>query len=66
MIPIRAKERTPCGAKCRDGHACKNTRIYMNGRCKNHGGLSTGAKTPKGKAKSLKNLLLSSRRKGTP
>lgn len=47
-----------CGAKCRDGHACKAKAIVnpktdkpINGRCKNHGGKSTGAKTEEGKAR---------------
>ncbi len=52
-------ERPQCGAKCRDGHACKapamldlKYRCYVrNGRCRNHGGLSTGARTPEGKAR---------------
>jgi len=45
-----------CGAKTRQGTPCKNTRIYKNGRCKNHGGLSTGPRTEEGKAKALANL----------
>ena len=31
-------------------------RKLANGRCKNHGGASTGARTPEGKAKSLSKL----------
>ena len=45
-----------CGAKTRQGRPCKNTRIYKNGRCKNHGGLSTGPRTEEGKARALANL----------
>ena len=45
-----------CGAKTRQGTPCKNTRLYKNGRCKNHGGLSTGPRTEEGKAKALANL----------
>jgi hypothetical protein len=30
--------------------------IYANGRCKLHGGLSTGAKTSEGKARQLEGL----------
>ena len=44
-----------CGARCRDGHPCQaraawdETRTYpRNGRCRMHGGLSTGPKTPEG------------------
>ena len=44
-----------CGAKTRQGRPCIRTGL-ANGRCKNHGGLSTGAKTPEGKARSLSKL----------
>ena len=44
-----------CGAKTRMGRPCIATGL-ANGRCKKHGGLSTGAKTPEGKAKSLSKL----------
>lgn len=38
-----------CGAKTRAGTPCKLKILYDNGRCKFHGGLSTGAKTKEGK-----------------
>ena len=45
-----------CGARCRDGHPCQakaawdETRCYVrNGRCRLHGGLSTGPRTRAGK-----------------
>ncbi|WP_143556126.1 HGGxSTG domain-containing protein [Solemya velum gill symbiont] len=45
-----------CGARTkRGGQPCKLTSIYSNGRCKFHGGLSTGAKTNKGKRRSAMN-----------
>ncbi len=44
-----------CGAKTRAGTPCKLNSIYSNGRCKFHGGLSTGATTKEGKAKVAKN-----------
>jgi len=44
-----------CGAKTRAGTPCKQTGIYENGRCKLHGGLSTGPTTPEGKAKAASN-----------
>ncbi|WP_374555643.1 HGGxSTG domain-containing protein [Aquitalea pelogenes] len=44
-----------CGAKTRAGTPCKITAIYGSGRCKLHGGLSTGPTTPEGKAKAAKN-----------
>ncbi len=56
----RAPKRTrpKCGAKCRDGHACRAPTVWdklrdrpRNGRCRNHGGLSTGPRTAEGKAR---------------
>ena len=44
-----------CGAKTRAGTPCKLNSLYSNGRCKYHGGLSTGAQTKEGKAKVAKN-----------
>lgn len=44
-----------CGATIRKGTPCKLTSIYLSGRCKFHGGLSTGPKTPEGKAKCAAN-----------
>lgn len=38
-----------CGATTRAGTPCKLTTIFSNGRCKFHGGLSTGAKTKAGR-----------------
>lgn len=53
------KNRPLCGAKCRNGRSCKakvvvnpQTGEPINGRCRMHGGLSTGAKTHEGKDKS--------------
>lgn len=44
-----------CGAKTRKGTPCKVKNIYANGRCKLHGGLSTGPKTLEGKRRSADN-----------
>ena len=44
-----------CGAKIRAGTPCKQKAIYTNGRCKWHGGCSTGAKTEEGKKRSSMN-----------
>jgi hypothetical protein len=44
-----------CGARTRQGRPCIATAL-ANGRCRIHGGLSTGAKTAEGKAKSLSKL----------
>lgn len=46
-----------CGGKGRrSGEPCQNKALYPNGRCKWHGGASTGPKTAEGKAKSVYNL----------
>ena len=45
-----------CGAKAKStGRPCRIKDIYANGRCKYHGGLSTGPKTEAGKKKSAGN-----------
>lgn len=46
---------TYCGAKTRKGTPCKRKDVYMNGRCRLHGGLSTGPKTEEGKRRSALN-----------
>ena len=55
----------PCGAKTRAGTPCKRTDIYANGRCKLHGGLSTGPTSAEGLARAALNGLLP-KRKRTP
>lgn len=44
-----------CGAKTRAGTPCKLTTIFENGRCRLHGGLSTGPTTAEGKARAATN-----------
>lgn len=45
-----------CGAKAKStGQPCRRKDLYSNGRCKLHGGLSTGPLTNEGKRKSAKN-----------
>lgn len=48
-------QRPRCGARCRDGHACRAAVVigsdgWARRRCRLHGGLSTGPKTTKGRA----------------
>ena len=51
-----------CGAKTkRSGQPCKSGAIYTNGRCKFHGGLSTGPKTEAGREASRRNGKLGGR-----
>lgn len=46
-----------CGAKAKSsGQPCKSTQIFRNGRCRFHGGLSTGPKSGEGKMAALGNL----------
>ncbi len=56
-------QRPKCGARCRDGHACRAPAVWdrendrpRNGRCRLHGGLSAGPRTPEGKLRALLNL----------
>ena len=44
-----------CGAKTRAGTPCKRRDLYSSGRCKLHGGLSTGPRSAEGKARSALN-----------
>jgi hypothetical protein len=44
--------RVVCGARTRTGRPCQRLSIPGHWRCANHGGLSTGSKTPEGKARS--------------
>lgn len=55
-----------CGAKTRAGTPCKRRDIWANGRCKLHGGLSTGPRTIEGKKKSALNGFAEKRKKQTP
>lgn len=40
-----------CGAKTRAGFACEKAAMHGKNRCRNHGGASTGARTPEGLAR---------------
>ena len=52
----RPSKKIECGAYARStGLPCR-AKALKNGRCKLHGGLSTGPKTQEGKLKSLMNL----------
>ena len=53
---VRRKDKPRCGAYARStGQSCKAIAL-ANGKCRNHGGLSTGPKTLEGKARALANL----------
>ena len=51
-----------CGATTRAGTPCKRTDLYDSGRCRLHGGLSTGPRTPEGKRRAAQNGLQPKRR----
>jgi hypothetical protein len=67
-LEARTKKRRPrCGARCRDGHPCQARAVWdpvagqpRNGRCRLHGGLSTGPRTAEGRAR----IAESNRRRG--
>ena len=46
-----------CNAQCATGKACRALAL-PSGRCKWHGGMSTGPRTPEGRARSALNLVL--------
>ena len=47
------KLREICGAKNRKGLPCQCKLLLKGGKCKFHGSMSTGAKTPEGKERSI-------------
>lgn len=56
-VPKLVRPKRECGARTRLGQPCKRS-AYTNGRCRNHGGLSTGPKTWEGRrrcAEAVKN-----------
>ena len=63
-------ERPRCGAKMRSGGNCKARAVWdkvgdepRNGRCRNHGGLSTGPRTVDGLARTLAAMRVGRERK---
>lgn len=47
----KSTQRQQCGARTRKGTPCRARAINSKGRCKFHGGLSTGPRTPEGRAR---------------
>lgn len=45
--------RRVCGALKKTGERCRSKDLHRGGKCKFHGGLSTGPRTPEGKARSI-------------
>lgn len=46
-----------CGARTKRGTLCQSRDLYRSGRCKHHGGMSTGPKSAAGKARVAMNGL---------
>lgn len=60
MAKFNLENLPKCGAKTRSGKPCQRYGNKTNGRCKLHGGRSTGAKTKEGKFAVRINALLNS------
>ena len=48
---LRELRNKPCGARTRTGQPCRRKGLGKGGRCPNHGGMSTGPRTPEGRAR---------------
>ena len=48
---VRELRDKPCGARTRTGQPCRRKGLGKGGRCPNHGGMSTGPRTPEGRAR---------------
>jgi hypothetical protein len=57
LVRTNASGERVCGAKTRRGTPCQAKHLLRGGRCKSHGGRSSGPKSPAGKARALRNLL---------
>jgi hypothetical protein len=55
-FPLECRDMVCGGKGRRSGRPCQCKEIFANGRCKWHGGASTGPKTAEGKARSQSNL----------
>jgi hypothetical protein len=53
-----------CCAIKKNGKPCRMTTLGANGRCKFHGGASTGPRSAEGRAKALENLKLGRLKRG--
>jgi hypothetical protein len=58
LAAAERREGLACGALTKARTPCKRRDLYVNGRCKLHGGPSTGPKSPEGAKRSMANLKL--------
>ena len=49
----RYRPKRVCGARKKTGERCRSKDLHRGGKCKFHGGLSTGARTPEGKVRAI-------------
>lgn len=56
LYEIQQGKAVQCGARKKNGQQCRAKTIYGSGRCRHHGGKSTGPITIEGKIKSLSKL----------
>lgn len=49
----RHRPKRVCGARKKTGERCRSKGLHRGDKCKFHGGLSTGARTPEGKARAI-------------
>jgi hypothetical protein len=55
-ISAKASIKRICGARNRRGEPCACKKLYRGGKCRFHGGLSTGPRTEQGRLRALANL----------
>jgi hypothetical protein len=53
LATVHSNPKQVCGARKKIGERCRSKSLHRGGKCKFHGGLSTGARSPEGKAKSI-------------
>lgn len=53
LVAGRGLSKRVCGAMKKTGERCRSKELHRGGKCKFHGGLSTGARTPEGKARAI-------------
>lgn len=53
LVAGRGRSKRVCGAMKKTGERCRSKELHRGGKCKFHGGLSTGARTPEGKARAI-------------
>ena len=63
-VPAGFTHKALCGAKTKAGHPCRALKVPGRKRCRWHGGLASGPRTPEGKARCTANLPWARNRRG--